>query len=99
MKNRGFQEVYQIAGGIVRYGEKYGDDALWDGSLHIFDNRMSMNFSDHTKVIGNCDECGAPNDTFYDQHHKLVRKMALLCEICAKASGATTPTMDAELVG
>ena len=24
MKNRGFKEVYQIKGGIVRYGEKYG---------------------------------------------------------------------------
>ena len=29
MKDRGFNEVYQIAGGIVRYGEKYGDKGLW----------------------------------------------------------------------
>jgi UPF0176 protein len=29
MIKRGFQEVYQLAGGIVRYGEKYGDSGLW----------------------------------------------------------------------
>ena len=31
MKNRGFKEIYQIDGGIVRYGEKYGDKSLWGG--------------------------------------------------------------------
>ena len=31
MKNRGFEEVYQMDGGIVKYGEKYGDDGLWEG--------------------------------------------------------------------
>ena len=28
MKKRGFKEVYQIDGGIVKYGEAYGDDGL-----------------------------------------------------------------------
>src|SRR5690606_15217464 len=41
MKNRGFKEVYQIDGGIVKYGEKYGDDGLWEGNLYIFDGRMN----------------------------------------------------------
>jgi len=29
MKKRGFKDVYQIDGGIVKYGEAYGDDGLW----------------------------------------------------------------------
>ena len=33
MKNRGFNEVYQIDGGIVKYGESYGDDGLWEGQF------------------------------------------------------------------
>ncbi len=33
MVSRGFGEVYQLDGGIVRYGETYGDDGLWEGSL------------------------------------------------------------------
>ena len=31
MKKRGFKDVYQIDGGIVKYGESYGDDGLWEG--------------------------------------------------------------------
>ena len=51
MANRGFQELYQIDGGIVRYGEAFGDDGLWEGSLYVFDDRMTLNFSDTPKVI------------------------------------------------
>ena len=57
MKNRGFKEVYQIKGGIVRYGNKFGDDGLWEGSLYTFDDRLTIDFSDHTKLIGQCAEC------------------------------------------
>jgi UPF0176 protein len=91
MKSRGFEEVYQIAGGIVKYGEEFGDDGLWDGSLYIFDNRMSMDFSEHTKVLSNCDDCGEPSKDFYNRHESQGRKLALLCPSCAKVSGATKP--------
>lgn len=100
MKNRGFEEVYQIQGGIVRYGEQFGDDGLWDGSLYIFDNRMSMEFSDHTKVIGTCDDCGTPANDFYNRHHDGSRVQFLLCKSCATNTGATRPnTTDEDLVG
>lgn len=59
MVARGFSEVYQLDGGIVRYGERFGDDGLWNGSLYVFDKRGSVDFSDHTAVIGRCAECGA----------------------------------------
>jgi len=32
MKRRGFTEVYQMDGGVVRYGEEFGDDGL---AVHI----------------------------------------------------------------
>jgi UPF0176 protein len=100
MKSRGFEEVYQIEGGIVRYGEKYGDDGLWDGSLYIFDNRMSMDFSDHTKVLSGCDDCGEPSKDFYNRHELQGRKLALLCQSCAARTGATKPnTSDEDIAG
>ena len=100
MKSRGFEEVYQIQGGIVRYGEQFGDDGLWDGSLYIFDNRMSMDFSDHTKVLSTCDDCGVPTKDFYNRHESQGRKLALLCSNCATSSGATKPnTGDEEIAG
>ena len=100
MKSRGFEEVYQIEGGIVRYGEQYGDDGLWDGSLYIFDNRMSMDFSDHTKVLSTCDDCGGATKDFYNRHESQGRKLALLCASCASQTGATKPnTRDEDLIG
>ena len=61
MKSRGFEEVYQLEGGIATYGEKYGDGGLWDGSLYVFDDRKSIRFSDDAKTIGHCSICGAPS--------------------------------------
>jgi UPF0176 protein len=100
MKSRGFEEVYQIQGGIVKYGEQFGDDGLWDGSLYIFDNRMSMEFSDHTKILSSCDDCGTASKDFYNRHESQGRKLALLCADCAKATHATKPSsVDDEIAG
>ena len=64
MKNRGFKEVYQIDGGIVKYGEMYGDDGLWEGALHIFDGRMNYRFSDKAKDIGSCVHCNGKTSNY-----------------------------------
>ena len=84
MKNRGFEEVYQIEGGIVRYGEKFGDSGLWEGSLYIFDDRMSVEFSSEAKMIGECDDCGAATKSFYNRDVDGKRILSLLCDTCAK---------------
>ncbi len=82
MKRRGFQEVYQLDGGIVRYGERFGDKGLWEGSLYIFDARMNHEFSDQAKVIGVCERCEAPTSKFYNCANLACRKLILLCEAC-----------------
>jgi UPF0176 protein len=82
MKNRGFKEVYQIKGGIVRYGEKMGDKGLWEGSLYIFDNRTIQEFSDSPDVIGKCDECGSSTKTFRNCAHPNCHLLRLLCDDC-----------------
>jgi UPF0176 protein len=84
MKNRGFEEVYQIKGGIVRYGEKFGDKGLWEGSLYVFDDRMKMDFSDNPKVIGECDLCMSPANRFIDCSNLACRDLVLLCDSCAE---------------
>ncbi|HEY9312029.1 rhodanese-related sulfurtransferase [Williamsia sp.] len=82
MRNRGFNEVYQLDGGIVRYGEKYGDDGLWDGSLYVFDKRMSVDFSDHTKVIGTCTRCGGETKNVANYPDPGGRELVVVCEQC-----------------
>ncbi len=85
MVNRGFGEVYQIDGGIVRYGEKYGDDGLWEGSLFVFDKRMSIDFSDHASVIGQCASCGVPTKDFLDCAARGCKALEVMCADCIAA--------------
>lgn len=82
MKRRGFNEVYQIDGGIVRYGEAFGDEGLWEGSLYLFDARMNHEFSNQTKVIGACERCDTPTSKFYNCANLECRKLILLCGSC-----------------
>jgi UPF0176 protein len=82
MLNRGFSEVYQIEGGIVRYGEAYRDKGLWEGALHVFDERMTITFSDHAAVIGQCDLCGSGTSTVVNCSNLECRHRAILCASC-----------------
>ena len=82
MKNRGFQEVYQIEGGIVRYGERFRDKGLWEGSLYVFDSRMNINFSDEAKTIGECEGCGGKTSSFRNCSDLGCRDLILLCDGC-----------------
>lgn len=82
MKNRGFEEVYQVDGGIVKYGEKYGDEGLWEGSLYIFDDRMSHNFSDNPKVIGVCVHCEGNTSNYENCADVSCNRLVLICDSC-----------------
>jgi UPF0176 protein len=89
MKNRGFKEVYQIDGGIVKYGEKYGDDGLWEGSLYVFDDRMGMKFSDHAKNIGVCVHCGGKTSNYENCANKACNELIIVCENCKRRTLCT----------
>ncbi|WP_019203878.1 rhodanese-related sulfurtransferase [Tsukamurella sp. 1534] len=83
MRNRGFGEVYQLDGGIARYGERYGDSGLWEGAMYVFDRRMRIDFSDAAKRIGRCTTCGTPTSNVANLAPPRDRDLAVLCEGCA----------------
>lgn len=82
MKNRGFKEVYQMDGGIVKYGEKFADDGLWEGSLYVFDDRMGVKFSDKAKDIGECIHCKGKTSNYENCANKACNDLVLICENC-----------------
>lgn len=84
MKKEGFKEVYQIDGGIVKYGEKYGDDGLWEGTLHIFDDRMQHRFSDKSKDIGECVHCAGKTSRYINCSNIACNRLVLVCKSCDK---------------
>jgi UPF0176 protein len=82
MIDNGFKEVYQIDGGIVRYGESQGDKSLWEGSLYVFDDRLNIDFTPDAITIGKCEKCDAPTSTFRNCLFLGCRDLILLCDDC-----------------
>lgn len=83
MKNRGYEEVYQMDGGIVKYGDTYKDEGLWEGKLFVFDDRMQIGFSDNAKDIATCEECGKTTSHQVNSTN-VRRKLHVVCEECAR---------------
>lgn len=82
MKNRGFEEVYQMDGGIVKYGEAYGDGGLWEGNLYVFDGRMGMNFTSDARTIGVCLHCGGKTSNYENCANVACNDLVLICDTC-----------------
>jgi UPF0176 protein len=83
MKARGFKEIYQIDGGIVRYGEARGNDGLWEGSLYVFDKRISVDFAPDAKLLGTCVSCGTQSNHMINCVDKSCREQMVVCEECS----------------
>lgn len=83
MKNRGFKEVYQIDGGIVKYGETFKDEGEWEGKLYVFDKRMKQGFSPDAKDIGSCRHCAAKTSEHINCADMSCNKLVLVCKNCA----------------
>lgn len=84
MKNRGFAEVYQLEGGIVKYGQEFGNKGLWEGSLYVFDRRMTIDFEENIAAIGECEYCLAPTKNFYNCNDLVCRTLTLMCDTCVQ---------------
>jgi UPF0176 protein len=83
MKNRGFKEVYQLDGGIVKYGETYGDSGQWEGKLYVFDDRLTTQFSEVAVDIGDCIHCQNKTSNFINCANKTCNRFVLACKQCA----------------
>ena len=98
MKKRGFKDVYQIDGGIVKYGEKYKDEGHWEGALYVFDGRMNHRFSEKSKDIGECIHCGNNTSNYENCANKVCNNLILMCEQCAKVTDTCSEACAATLL-
>ncbi|MDA9011416.1 hypothetical protein N9J68_04190, partial [Gammaproteobacteria bacterium] len=55
MKDKGFEDVYHLKGGILKYLESIPEDeSMWQGECFVFDDRVSVN---HQLMPGSYDMC------------------------------------------
>jgi UPF0176 protein len=57
LKSQGFDEVYHLAGGILKYLETVPEEnSIWEGECFVFDERIAV---DHQLNKGHYDQCNA----------------------------------------
>jgi UPF0176 protein len=57
LKEQGFEEVYHLKGGILKYLEEVPEqESLWQGECFVFDDRVTVN---HRLERGDYDQCHA----------------------------------------
>ena len=61
MKQQGFEEVYHLEGGILKYLEEIPQkESLWQGECFVFDNRVAVNHHLETGQYDQCYACRIP---------------------------------------
>ena len=61
LKNKGFNNVFQLKGGIINYLKKIKKNkSLWKGECYVFDNRISLKHGLITGTHSMCSGCRKP---------------------------------------
>ena len=63
MLQEGFEEVYHLEGGILKYLEEVPqDESMWEGDCYVFDRRVTVNHDLEPGRFDACRACGLPLD-------------------------------------
>lgn len=83
-KGAGFENVFQLFGGIQRYLEQFPDGGFFKGKNFVFDHRISVGSSD-TNILGTCLLCGLSFDDYSSRCRcSYCRMLVLVCDSCRK---------------
>ncbi|KAK9084399.1 hypothetical protein Scep_030870 [Stephania cephalantha] len=83
-KGAGFDDVFQLYGGIQRYLEYFADGGFFNGKNFVFDHRISVG-SSKMDIIGSCLLCGSPFDNYSSRCRcAYCRMLVLVCDSCQK---------------
>ncbi|MBP9841684.1 MAG: rhodanese-related sulfurtransferase [Simkaniaceae bacterium] len=84
LKERGFNNLFQLKGGIIGYGLHQGNE-LWEGNLFVFDDRMVVPLTEERQPpIAKCHHCGSPSDTYYNCACMDCNELFISCPCCAE---------------
>lgn len=86
---KGFSNVYQLHGGIIKYGIEAGGENF-EGKCYVFDNRVAVDVNKvNPKVISKCHICDDTCDRMVNCANPECNLHVPICESCAeKMEGA-----------
>ena len=79
----GFEDVYQLSGGIIKYAhevKKKNLSSKFKGKNFVFDARMGERITED--IIGACYQCGAQSDTHLDCNNDACHVLFIQCVAC-----------------
>lgn len=83
LREKGFDRVYQLEGGVIHYGHTVGSDH-WRGRLFVFDDRLTTPLGDgEHELISLCHFCDAKTDAYYNCANMDCNALFLACLACA----------------
>ncbi|XP_058075899.1 rhodanese-like domain-containing protein 6 isoform X2 [Magnolia sinica] len=88
-KGVGFENVFQLFGGIQRYLEQFPDGGFFKGKNFVFDHRIAVG-SSNADVLGSCLVCGSSFDDYSSRCRcTYCRMLVLVCDGCQGEGSAT----------
>lgn len=84
MKEQGFENVYQLDGGVIKYGLSQ-EARHWKGQLFVFDDRMVVPIAQGEKeVISHCHYCNQTAEHYYNCANMDCNDLIIACPECFK---------------
>lgn len=83
--HKGFKEVYQLEGGIIKYAQEVKEKNLqnkFHGKNFVFDERLSESISDD--IIAKCHQCNNPYDLHSNCANVACNLLFIQCPQCAE---------------
>ena len=83
-KHKGFENVYQLEGGIIEYTRQIKEEGIesqFIGKNFVFDQRLGERITDD--VVSNCHQCGTPCDVHTNCANEGCHLLFIQCENCA----------------
>lgn len=81
LKQQGFDEVYHLKGGILKYLEEVPEsETLWQGECFVFDNRVAVNHKLEKGIYDQCHGCRHPITEADKASEKYLQGVA--CPLC-----------------
>lgn len=91
--HEGFQDVYQLHGGIIKYGKEAGGKDF-DGKCYVFDNRIAVDVNSvNPEVVSVCYNCGTKTTKMINCANPECNEHFTQCEECGwKMDGCCSDT-------
>jgi UPF0176 protein len=80
--HEGFENVYQLHGGIIKYGKEAGGEDF-EGKCYVFDNRLTVDVNQvNPVIISTCYNCGKHTDKMINCANPECNEHFTQCDAC-----------------